>query len=154
MDNRLHIVIDTREQRPWSFGDLATVSRGTLSAGDYAVEGDHGFAIERKSLDDFASTVTSGWPRFRRELARMDECQFPARVVIVEADWMDVMRHEYNQPLITPAVILRRVAELTMDGVAVLFCGNSTAAAGLCWRVLLERQIRLTEGKSDDGITR
>ncbi len=151
MDNRLHIIIDTREQRPWSFGDLAAVSRGTLAAGDYAVSGDFAFAVERKSLDDFTSTITSGWPRFRRELARMTEAGFPARVMIVEADWMDIIRHEYNNPMIKPAVILRRVAELTMDGVCVLFCGNQTAAAGLCWRILLERNIRLMEGKDDDG---
>lgn len=151
MDARIQITIDTREQRPWSFGDLATVSRGTLTAGDYAVAGDYGFAIERKSLDDFAATVTTGWPRFKRELARMREAHFPAVVMIVEADWMDVMRHEYASPSIQPAVLLRRVAELTMDGAAVLFCGSPTAAAGLCWRILLERQIRLTEGKDDNG---
>ena len=146
MDARLRIVIDTREQQPWSFGDLAAVSRGALPAGDYAVAGDFGFAVERKSLDDFAATVVSGRARFERELERMREADFPARVIIVEADWMDVLRHEYASPAIPPALILRRVAELTMDGVAVLFCGNPTGAAGLCWRILLERSLRLQEG--------
>ena len=150
MDARLHIVIDTREQQPWSFGDLAAVSRGTLLAGDYAVAGDFAFAVERKSLDDFAATVVSRWACFRRELARMKAAEFPARVIIVEADWMDVLRHEYASPAVTPALILRRVAELTLDGVSVLFCGNPTGAAGLCWRILLERNYRLLEG-GDDG---
>ena len=150
MDTRLEIVIDTREQTPWSFGDMAACSRGTLVAGDYAVAGDFAFAVERKSLHDFVSTVTTGWARFRRELSRMQEASFPARVVIVEAEWMDVIRHEYASPEIQPPLVLRRVAELTLDGVAVVFCGNQAAAAGLCWRILLERKKRLMEGK-DDG---
>jgi ERCC4-type nuclease len=149
MPEPLPIVIDTREQQPWSFGDLAAVSRGTLLAGDYAIAGDHAFAVERKSLDDFASTVTSGWACFRRELERMRLAEFPARVIIVEAEWMDVLRHEYSSPAVIPPLILRRVAELTMDGVSVLFCGNPTAAAGLCWRILTERYYRLMESGND-----
>lgn len=150
MDARISITIDTREQTPWSFGDMAVCSRGTLVAGDYAVAGDFGFAVERKSLHDFVSTLTTGFGRFRRELDRMRAAGFPALVVVVEAEWMDVINHLYASPAIQPPLVLRRVAELTMDGVAVVFCGNSPAAAGLCWRILLERQKRLMEGV-DDG---
>ena len=79
----LRIVIDTREQQPWHFPrHLAAVSRGTLSAGDYALEGDRGFAIERKSLPDFVGTISSGWERFRRELERM-----PAGAARVAAEY-------------------------------------------------------------------
>ena len=141
--DRITITIDTREQQPWGFHDMADVQRGTVTAGDYALAGDEaGFAIERKSLDDFISTVVCDTDRFQRELDRMDDMFFPAKVVIVEADWMDVINHEYASPEIEAPLILRRVAELTLDGVSILWCSNPAAAAGLCWRILLERHKR------------
>ena len=137
----MRIVIDTREQQPWAFRrDMADTCRGTLKAGDYALDGDDGFAVERKSLDDFVGTVSSGWDRFKRELVRMSEAQFPARVVIVEADWMDVIDRHYNHPEVSPHFVLLRLAELTLDGVLVLWCSNRTAAAGLCWKLLAVRE--------------
>lgn len=136
----MKIIIDTREKSPWHFGDLAEVSRGTLPAGDYALAGDTCFAIERKSLPDYIHTITSDWQRFRRELERMRS--FPVRVVIVEAEWMDILTGKYPGNIPPPAIIAR-TSELIMDGVSILFCSNSMAAAGLCWRILLEREKRL-----------
>jgi ERCC4-type nuclease len=136
----MKIIIDTREQCPWHFGDLAEVSRGTLPTGDYALAGDTGFAIERKSLPDYVQTITSNWQRFRRELDRMK--RFPVRVVIVEGEWMDILTGKYPGNVPPPAIIAR-TSEMIMDGVTILFCSNSTAAAGLCWRLLVERKKRL-----------
>lgn len=136
----MRIIIDTREKAPWHFGDLAEVARGTLSAGDYALSGDIGFAIERKSLADYVHTVTSEWPRFKRELQRMKA--FPVRIIIVEGEWMDILTGKYSGNVPPPAIIAR-TSELIMDGVSVLFCSNPTAAAGLCWRLLLERKKRI-----------
>ena len=136
----MKIIIDTREQCPWHFGDLAEVSRGTLPTGDYALAGDSGFAIERKSLSDYVQTITSGWQRFRRELDRMKV--YPVRVVIVEGEWMDILTGKYPGNVPPPAIIAR-TSELIMDGVSILFCSNSMAAAGLCWRLLVERKKRL-----------
>jgi len=154
----LRIVIDTREQTPWSWepSDAVTEIHG-LSAGDYAlwqdcesVKGRDSyavrFAIERKSLDDFLGTISSGWERFQRELERMQT--FPARVVIVEGDFESccfkeladmVMPPEHNHVMLRPAFVARRVAELTLEGVSVLFCGDSQLAAGMAYRVLRRR---------------
>ena len=142
-DGLIHIVIDTREQRPWDFGGYAVVSRGTISAGDYALKGDAGFAVERKDLNDYVGTIFTGWARFRAELRRMEEFDFPARVVIVEAEWSDILSRRYNHPEIEPHAVLKRTAELLLDGVAIVFAGNPTAAAGLCWKLLAERKLRL-----------
>ena len=131
------IIIDTREKTPWNFGDLAKTKRGTLSTGDYALAGDAGFAIERKSLADYTSTITSDWKRFQRELQRMES--FPAKVVIVEGEWMDILTEKYPGNVPAPAIIAR-TAELIMSGVQILFCSNPLGAAGLCWRLLLERE--------------
>lgn len=144
------IVIDEREQQPWSFRDMARTVRGTLPAGDYALRGDFTFAIERKSIDDFVGTLSSGWARFRRELERMQRLDFPARIIIVEASWIQILGHQYNHPDVPPHFILKRVAELALDGVQTLFCDDPIGAAGLAWKILSERKQRLEDGKETD----
>ena len=126
-------------------------------AGDYALADDceavRGrealavrFAIERKSLDDFLGTISVGWDRFQRELVRMEA--FPARVVIVEGNFAEccfsgdegcVIPPPHNHPSLRPAFVARRIAELTMMGVSVLFAGDAQLAAGLAYRVFRRR---------------
>jgi len=141
----LAITIDTREQRPWSWlPSEATVTVAGLRTGDYAITGDDGFAIERKSLDDFLGTISSGWDRFTRELWRMSG--WPARVVIVEASLSAVYwdidgagpTHRHN--LITPQFVAKRIAELTMRNVSVLFAGDDERASRIALAILRERQ--------------
>lgn len=154
----LRIIIDTREQAPWSWDPSdATTEIAGLVAGDYALAEDCEkvkgktalsvrFAIERKSLDDFLGTISVGWDRFSRELVRMEA--FPARVVIVEGDFRQVCFSggegcvsppPHNHPALRPAFVARRIAELTMQGVSVLLAGDSQLAAGLAYRVFRRR---------------
>lgn len=146
----LRVVIDTREQRPWAFPpDLAEVQRGTLRTGDYALVGDDAFAIERKSLDDFLATVSSGWERFLREIGRMEGSDFAARVVIVEADFAACCFHQstegtlvppaHQHPQLSPRFVARRIAELAFMGVSVLFAGCADFAAALALALFAER---------------
>ena len=151
MPDQIHIIIDTREQQPWSFHGYARCSRGTLDAGDYALEGDRGFAVERKSLDDFAGSVSTGWRRLKNELGRMRAMEYPARVIIVEGCWCDILRHQYSHPQVLPQFVFSRIAEMTMDGVAVLLCGDPVAAAGMCWRLLVERKMQLELMENNPG---
>ena len=146
----LRVVIDTREQRPWAFPpDLAEVSRGTLRTGDYALAGDDAFAIERKSLDDFLGTISSGWERFLREIGRMEGAGFAARCVIVEADFEACCFHQtaagelvppaHSHQQLSPRFVARRIAELSFMGVSVLFAGCADYAAALAYAHLCER---------------
>ena len=137
----LSIVIDTREQQPWHFPAwLATVTRGALPAGDYALAGDTGFAIERKSLDDLVQTITLGRERFDRELARMQDAGYPARVVIVEGLYAEVIGGQYRAPSVTPQWAQERLADLSYRGVCILFAGTPVAATGLAYSILLKRE--------------
>ena len=143
MINKLKIIIDTREQRPFAFPEhLVDVDRGTLTTGDYALKGDTGFAIERKSLSDFVSTLASGYERFLRELERMKE--FPAKLIIVEADYMDIINHNYDSPKLQPQFILKRMVDITMDyGACIVFANNALTAAGCCYLHLKKRKLDL-----------
>lgn len=138
--SRLSIIVDTREQRPWNFPEeLATVRRGTLNYGDYALDGDH-FCIERKNLDDFVGTISSGWERFVAELNRMPLA--PARVVIVEGSLLDIMQHKYRAGVV-PSFVTKRIAELALSGITVLLCDNDLFAAGMAYSILKRRQEHL-----------
>jgi ERCC4-type nuclease len=145
----VHVVIDTREQTPWAFDarHVSEVSVATLRTGDYALAGDDGFAIERKSLDDFLGTISTGWERFQREVERMDG--WPAKVVIVEADFMRccftsdtvgaVIAPTHRHPQLLPQFVCKRIAELSMRGVAVLFAGDAGCASALAVAIFRER---------------
>lgn len=143
-----HIIIDTREKRPWDFPQNVPVKRQALNAGDYAIEGDCFFAIERKSLQDFLGTIFADWERFKREIARMNAAHFVAKVVIVEADFEDFLYTmengemqppKYESTFISPQAILSRIAELTLMNVSVLFCKNADCAASMAQYLLLNR---------------
>lgn len=145
----MRIVIDTREQCPWSF-DPAQVDAfiGTLKTGDYALEGDDRFAIERKSLDDFLGTISSGWPRFCRELNRMSD--FVAKVIIVEGNYAtctfaevdgELIPPQHRHWLLSPQFVEKRIAELTMRNVSVLFATNADLAAGLATAIFKQREL-------------
>ncbi len=101
--NPFEVLIDTREQAPWSFQGLTGDSkrkfrplavftdRATLKTGDYSVKGfeTDGICIERKSLADLFATLTAERNRFVRELERMQE--FRVSAVIVEGGWDQII---------------------------------------------------------------
>lgn len=95
------VIIDTREQAPFTFRGMRCDSRQkyrplvvptetyTLHTGDYSVYGLHdSIAIERKSLSDLFSTVTMDRERFIRELERLNRMVYSA--VVIEGDWDQV----------------------------------------------------------------
>ena len=144
----MKIVIDTREQTPWSFPpELAETTRGTLHEGDYALEGDEDFAIERKSLSDFLGTISTGWERFKRELARMDAKLYRTKVIIVEGDATSLFfgpncePPSHDHPQLTPQFIAKRIAQLTYDKrCTILVCGSAPIAAGIACQIFRRRE--------------
>ena len=144
------ITIDTREQTPWDLDPTSFSPQiATLRTGDYAITGDAHFAIERKSQEDFLGTIGTGWARFCRELNRMDDADFGAKVIIVEGSYIsttfqitpqgDIIPPQHRHWMITPQFVNKRIAELTMRGVSVLFAHNSDLAAALAGALFIQR---------------
>jgi len=66
----MEIIIDTREQRPLKFTGHKTIRR-KLDEGDYnSPDTEHKIVLERKSLDDFYSSIIQGHARFKAEIIR------------------------------------------------------------------------------------
>lgn len=136
-DNRLHILVDTREQKGWTFDPAQVrVTRIALKEGDYTVEGLAGrVALERKSLGDFVKTVIHDWIRFRKELVRLSGYDIAA--VCVEANIGQIYRHEYESEAL-PASVMGRVHSITLDhGIPVLFWENKILASDMGHKLLL-----------------
>lgn len=105
------VVIDSREQSPFSFTGLAADANRDhrrlvvrtkvmgLKTGDYSIRGleDH-ISIERKSLGDAYGTFGGGRERFVRELERLQAMDFAA--VVIEADWPAIISAEREDPRI------------------------------------------------------
>jgi ERCC4-type nuclease len=136
------IIIDTREQAPYSFDPrLAATLRRALPAGDYSVEGlEERVAVERKSLDDFVSTVIHGRERFRNELRKLAD--YRAACVVVEAGVLDVLLHRYRGDAHPNAVLGSALSSILDFRIPVFFCSNRQAACQFVQAYLLAAHAR------------
>ena len=136
------IVIDTREQEGYSFDSrLAATERRALPAGDYSVAGlEDTVAVERKSLDDFVSTVIHSRARFRQELRKLTG--YRAACVVVEAGVLDVMLGRYRGDA-HPNAVLGNALSIILDyRVPVFFCSSRQAACQFVQAYLLAAHAR------------
>ena len=89
------ITVDTRERYPYRFTHQgASTVRATVKAGDYGIHDPDGLllaAVERKSLDNLASTLSDGSIAF--QLQRLAE--LPLAAVVVEARYSALFKLEH-----------------------------------------------------------
>lgn len=104
------IIIDTREQLPFSFKsikpDTPDTSTQTLKTGDYSVAGlSDKIVIERKSLADLFSSVGSGRDRFEREMQRMSEFDYAA--LVIESSLISIFLNPPSRSKMQPKSVFR-----------------------------------------------
>lgn len=139
------IVIDTREQEPYSFDAWPVDSvRKALPSGDYSLVGyEETIAIERKSLNDLVSTVIQGRKRFHRELDRL--AQYDAACVVVEADMKDIVLGKYNSRA-HPRSVLGAIVSIHVDyGIPVICCSDRQIACHFVANFLLRYHRKVRE---------
>lgn len=99
------ILADSREQVIPPFPAGVVLERETLREGDYTTRRLLGIAVvERKSVGDFASTITHGRDRFDREVERLKPYRF--KCIAVEGDLHEV----YRASLVHPHSVLGSIA--------------------------------------------
>jgi len=136
------ILIDTREQRPYEYdatADGVTTLRRKLDAGDYSISGAEAYiAIERKSIDDWVSTITHARERFNEELKKLRALD--RAYIVVEAGWDDVYEGRYARSITNPprAVISRTIAIMSRYRIPVIFAGDRPTARDVVKDILLD----------------
>ncbi|CAN5267475.1 hypothetical protein BH18ACT4_BH18ACT4_09390 [soil metagenome] len=129
----LQILVDTREQYAYRFAGkpVRTVARA-LPCGDYGVvvDGHLVAAVERKSVPDLVSSLTSG--RLRYSLGELGA--LPRAAVVVEERYSELLKGGRARP----ASILDGLAECQVrwPGVAIVFCETRPLAEEYTYRYL------------------
>ncbi len=127
------IVVDAHERYAWTFRELpVTTRKQALAAGDYGVYLDEALvaSVERKSLEDLSSTLTSG--RLRYVLA--DLAALPRAAVVVEERYSRI----FNQTFVKPAVFADGLAECQarFPSVPIVFAETRPLAQQWTYRFL------------------
>jgi len=129
----LEILVDSHERYPWRFTtQQATTRRQALPAGDYAVELDGRIvaAVERKSLADLVSTMTTG--KLRYLLAALAD--LPHAALVVEDRYSAV----FKLARVRPAVVAEGLAEaqVRFPSVPIVFAETRPLAQEWAYRFL------------------
>jgi ERCC4 domain len=128
------ILVDTRERYPFRFSDRdVTTERATLPAGDYAVRTQQGAvvaAVERKSLDNLAGTLSDGTLAF--QMQRLAE--LPVAAVAVEARYSALFKLEHANGIWLADVLAR--LQVRYPEVQVVFADSRRFAEEWTYRFL------------------
>jgi ERCC4-type nuclease len=137
------IIIDTREQQPWSF-DHYTKANKKLDTGDYSIEGlETILAIERKkSASEFANNITES--RFKDVVERLSHVKYA--FLLLEFDLEDILiypvgsnvpKRLWDKIKISPAFIMKHILELQINhNIKIVFCGDSSNAEKMAEYIL------------------
>ncbi len=138
--NSFTIIIDTREQAPYTFELIQpsppnTVIRG-LKTGDYSLDGyEDRITIERKSKADLYGSIGPGRDRFENEMHRMSAFEFAA--VVVESGWEDIIKNPPTRSGLKPVSVFSTViAWMQRYNVHWITCPNRTFAEKTTYRLL------------------
>jgi len=139
----LVVLADTREQTIPPFPEGVIVERRMLAEADYTTPGLLDVArIERKSLTDFAGTLSWGRERFDREVQRLQPYRW--RCIVVEGDLTEV----YRVSSMHPHSVIGSIASLCARWeIPTLFAGNAAGAGRLMAGLLRRWQERIEAEK-------
>ena len=145
------IVIDSREQLPYTFGGRVETVRLGLETGDYSLLGHEStIVVERKSLPDYVQSLTAGRARFLRECERLQA--MPIRAIVVEGSFDDIVNARYDS-LATPQSIIGSTIKLITDyGLPVVLAGCRAYAERFVERFLTrhhEKAVKAVKERSN-----
>lgn len=136
--NNFTVIIDTREQQPWSFKEYTTANH-KLDTGDYSIQGlENIICIERKkSISEFANNIVES--RFKDVVMRMSQLKYA--FLLLEFDLADMLNYPIGSTVpkkmwdkikINPAFLVKNIIDLQLQhNVQVYFCGNAANAEKL-----------------------
>jgi ERCC4-type nuclease len=151
--NNFHIIVDTREQQPWSFDHHITASE-KLDTGDYSVRGiENILCVERKkSVGEVATNITE--KRFKDVVGRMSQFKYAFLLLEFSMDQLlsypvgsNVPRRMWDKIKISPNFILKHLVELQVFfNIKVLFCGSASNGEKMALSIM--KKVYEIEGQS------
>lgn len=134
----LEIVVDSHERYAYTFSDRqVATTRQALRAGDYGLirHGTLLAAVERKSLADLVSSLTTG--KLKYQLAEL--AALPRAAVVVEERYSAVFKLDR----VRPAVVADGIAEcqIAWPSVPIVFCDNRKLAQEWTYRFLAAAEV-------------
>lgn len=144
------VLCDSREQTPLKF-IKSEVKK--LNYGDYTLsEGNSNIFVERKSLSDLISTISSGYERFYREIerARKDDAYL---IVAVEVDYNKFQSFDKDWRMkkftkVSPEHIQKNMRDLMLEfnNLQFIFCDGRTKLADTILKIYqLGEQAKTTD---------
>ena len=137
------IIIDTREQKPWTFESHA-IANTKLDTGDYSIEGlENILCIERKrNVAEIANNITED--RFKDVIDRIKTYKFP--FILLEFNINDVLRYPIGSTIpkklwskirISPQYIMKHLIDMQVEhNIHVIFCGDSSNAEKIALSIM------------------
>lgn len=133
------ILIDSREQTPYSFSEFGIATeRATLHAGDYSIairkgdiltKYDHMIAIERKTLDNWIGDITGDENRTRLEASILRGTQLLTYyAVIIEGSELEILGHRYTGKIEPKSVLNTKIGWSLKYRVPIELAGNQFSA--------------------------
>ena len=150
------VIIDTREQLPYSF-DLQKIEiiRKKLASGDYSLRGyEAHVTIERKTLSDFVASITQNRERFWQEIIRLTT--FWRACVVIEADFTDILAGRYRSKA-HPNAVVGTILCMNIDySIPTYFCSDRASAQRFVEGYLIRAWKKLSAhmSKSDETNTK
>ena len=125
------VIVDTREQNPFSFGRFrgwfAGVEHKALQVGDYSIKGlEDVVTVERKDLPDLIHSFTTDRAVFVKRLRKMSD--YPHRLLVVTAALSEV-KSPYGGASINPNRITQSLLA-ALTGLGVPFVCSETHELG------------------------
>lgn len=144
---KLHIIHDTREQKPLFVDDdrwlqFIKIGRDTLSAGDYSVAGhdlptdDDSIILERKAdCVEFATNLVAKWETFQQEMEKISRYRHKQIIVCKPENFAWLYDNGFTQ--VHPRMFLKRISEIYLDyGVSTVFLNSRQTAARYMYSLL------------------
>lgn len=127
MERMLKLIIDSREQKPLDFRKDAfhLIERKGLKFGDYSATFHNAvipIVFERKGLGDLFGTMTNGYSRFKKEMARAKEAK--SQLVLLIEGSIRTIAKGYEHSDFDGASMLKKLAMLKVRYDLEWYCFN------------------------------
>ena len=145
------ILRDSREHTPLEFPEDIEVQIEALPVGDYMVRLSDGrvapIAIERKALPDLWGSLTSGYPRFKEELAKAKELGIYL-ILGIEASLSKVAQGFPRSDFAGESMMRKLMTLWTRYGLQPVFCKNREELADFVAALFLAVERQYATGES------